>query len=262
MTPLNDHQKRHVSITGACGRVAGACVPILAQNYRVHLTDLRPRGPHQEITRELDILNRDAVLREMAGSAAIVHFAIASYDGISDNSEATILRSYDERMLEVNIQGTYHIFEAARVLKIPRVVFISSLTVALGDGRQTDCDVTLPPKPVNLYATTKLFGENLAELYHRKYGIKCFILRLGQPFPMGLPQEDFWRSDPVSAARLVTSGDIARAIDASLSTQEISFGIYNVVSPSSHGLINFLNGAEIGFFPKDRWEDWETSALL
>jgi len=71
---------------------------------------------------------------------------------------------------KVNVQGTIHVLEAVRSLKVVSLIFVSTLaTYGLGVPPLTNEDV--PQQPRNMYGTTKVCCERLGEQYHRKYGV-------------------------------------------------------------------------------------------
>jgi threonine 3-dehydrogenase len=71
---------------------------------------------------------------------------------------------------KVNVQGTIHVLEAVRSLKVSSLIFVSTLaTYGLGVPPLTNEDV--PQQPRNMYGTTKVCCERLGEQYHRKYGV-------------------------------------------------------------------------------------------
>jgi hypothetical protein len=92
-------------------------------------------------------------------------------------------------VLESNIIGTRNVYESARVLGVNKVVFASSLHVFLpSDGgwlRGPRPEMTIPPAslegdpPDSFYAASKIFGEALARVYHRRYGMDFQCLRIG-----------------------------------------------------------------------------------
>lgn len=251
-----------VLITGALGRVARRVIPFLRRSFDLRLTDLSTTVLDGLPVTGVDLLDLQTLCRTIPPVDAIAHFAIASYGSLGHTMGEDALHDYHKRMLKVNVEGTYHIYEAARRLGIPHVVFISSLTIAYGGKEKTDCNINRLACPLNFYACTKLFGEHLASVYWYEHGIRSRILRLGQPYPFGHPSEEKWKQDPYIASWFVTAGDIARAVDAALLAADIGFGIYNVVSPSSHGHVDYANGREIGFTPRDRWEEQEGSASV
>lgn len=244
-----------VTITGASGSVGRRVIPFLCQNHPLRLTDLRPDVIEGVEVVPNDLLDLDATVRLLEGSRAVVHLAIADYTGVNDQSPEELQAPYRRRMLDVNITGAYHVFEAARILQIPRVVYMSSLTVMFGSPTPNRREVDRPQTPLNFYACTKAFGENLAWVYHRRYGIKAYVLRLGQPYPRGVPQEEEWKKSPRSAAHFAGFADIARSIDAALKVEEPGYAICNVVSRSKSDFVDLSAGRAIGFEPQDFVDD-------
>ncbi len=81
--------------------------------------------------------------------------------------------------VNINAMGTYHVLEAARLFRVKKVIFTSSMgtyTVA------EDVVVTEETKqrPTLIYGVTKVFGELLGLYYHRKFGIDFRGIRLPQ----------------------------------------------------------------------------------
>lgn len=249
-----------VLITGAAGRVGRNLSRLLEEQkrYRLRLTDIAEGTIDGRPVEKLDLMDFEKVIQNVQAVDAIVHCAIASYPSTATDANEVTLRDYHNRMLEVNIKGTYHLYEAARINRIPRVVYISSLTVALGHGCNSDLREDLSPKPENLYACTKLFGENLAEFFSRTHAISSVVLRLGQPFPLGLPHEKSWKNDPHARAHFATHGDIMHAVDCALQATQVRFGIYNVVSLNDCNRVSCSHGREIGFQPREHWADFDT----
>ena len=69
-----------------------------------------------------------------------------------------------------NIVGTMNILEAARILGVKDVIFVSSAsTYGLHKPRKIYDDT--PQKSDNMYATAKICCERLGEHYHRRYSV-------------------------------------------------------------------------------------------
>lgn len=251
-----------VVVTGSCGHIGRKVVSLLSKSHALRLTDIREGTIGSQRVQAADLMDLDSVVRIFTGAKTVVHFAIASYGSPGRTMSDQELRDYHRRMLDVNIRGVYHVYEAARMCGVRRVVFVSSLTVAYDGRMRTDCRPDRPPRPYNLYACTKLFGENVGGVYWRNFGIESIVLRLGQPYPFLQPREEEWKKDPFIASWFVTAADIARAVEAALTVKQTGFGIYNVVSPSSHNCVEYASGAEIGFVPLDRWETWDEETCM
>lgn len=92
---------------------------------------------------------------------------------------------------ELNVRGTIQVLEAARVLKVSSVIFVSTLaTYGLGIPRLTNEDV--PQQPRNMYGITKVCCERLGEQYHLKYGVNFRGVRF--PPVLGAGRRDFAQS--------------------------------------------------------------------
>jgi nucleoside-diphosphate-sugar epimerase len=70
-----------------------------------------------------------------------------------------------------NAMGTFHVFEAARLLDVKRVVFASSTATYGFDLPDVPISDLSLQRPQTIYGACKLFGENMGRFYRRKYGI-------------------------------------------------------------------------------------------
>ena len=128
------------------------------------------RGPHEEVV-ACDLADKQAVQGLVEGCDAIVHLG-----GVS------VERPFEE-ILEANIRGTFHLYEAARRHGVKRVVFASSNHV-VGFHRQTEkLDAHCPRRPDGYYGLSKSYGEDLAQFYFDRYGIETVSIRIGSSFP-------------------------------------------------------------------------------
>lgn len=158
-----------------------------------------------------DLSDKSAVMTIVEGVDAIVHFG-----GVSVESAWTPI-------LQANIVGAYHLYEAARQQGVKRIVFASSNHVT-GFYRQGETiDASHPPRPDGLYGLSKAFGEDLARLYFDRYGIETACIRIGSSFPEP--------KDRRMLASWLSYGDLHRLITACLSTpvlgHSIVFGMSN-----------------------------------
>ncbi len=84
----------------------------------------------------------------------------------------------------VNVNGTYNVFEAARMFDVESVLFISTLATY---GR--DVPPVVPndaaQHPVNMYGVTKVCCERLGTYYHRRFGLNFRGVRLTPILGMG-----------------------------------------------------------------------------
>lgn len=77
---------------------------------------------------------------------------------------------------DVNVNGTVHVLESARIHDVKRVVFASSSSV-YGDSKVIAKSEDMAANPVSPYAVTKLVGERYCGIYWRSFGIETVCLR-------------------------------------------------------------------------------------
>src|SRR6056297_3360782 len=135
-------------------------------------------GVADEVTiRRGDVSEATDVVRAVKemGTTHIVHLAALLTNTARDNPRAA---------LDVNVQGTNNVFEAARTLddQVERVAWASSAAIYAppsnyddgGDGWVTEEDLVYPD---TLYGATKEYNEHQARVYHEDYGLDHVALR-------------------------------------------------------------------------------------
>jgi nucleoside-diphosphate-sugar epimerase len=142
-----------VLITGASGNLGSGLVERLAGRHALRLADLVPVETTHEFV-QLDVRQAEQYLDAAAGVDLIVH--TPAWHGIH-------LRTRNEREFwELNVDGTFNLFQAAVAHRVPRVIWISSVAVHNRD---------------NIYGLSKIVGEELCQFYWRVHGIRCIMLR-------------------------------------------------------------------------------------
>jgi hypothetical protein len=226
-----------ILITGAAGRIGTMLRSRLAAPGRVlRLLDVtplpEPLGPGEE-SETASITDLAAMTAACAGVDAVIHLG-----GISGES------SWD-RILEVNINGTYAVFEAARRAGVPRVVFASS-NHAVGFTPRSDFPVPdfAYPAPDTYYGASKAAGEAVAALYVRRYGLDAICIRILSCFerPLGPRMLGSWLSPD----------DAGRLFEACLTAPSPGFQVIYGVSANTRGGWVSLDGARaLGYQPLD-----------
>lgn len=257
-------------VTGALGRVGTRVLPSLAKEISLKLTD-REAGsiPVQDgealPVEPLHLSDFPALCEAMQGCDVVLHLAIASereflkqYPGqpLRKTADMTLEEwaLFEQAMLETNVKGTYNVFEAARKTGVKRVLYMSSLTTVLG---HTEAELLTGPvedKPCNFYAVTKLFGEQMGDLYHRCHGLEVLSMRLGQPYPVGSYHDDSYLATPLR--RLVNAhlDDIARMLSCCLKT-DLAYGVFNLCSEGDPYTVDRTLWDQLGYRPKVRFTE-------
>ncbi len=142
-----------VLITGASGNLATGLAERVAGRHELRLADLVPMETTHEFV-QVDVRQAEQYVGAAEGVDLIVH--TPAWHGIH-------LRSRSEREFwELNVDGTFNLFQAAVANRVPRVIWISSVSVHNRD---------------NIYGFSKVIGEELCDFYHRVHGIRCIMLR-------------------------------------------------------------------------------------
>jgi UDP-glucose 4-epimerase len=127
------------------------------------------------------IAQRDFVAQCMHGVDAVLHTATLHKPHVATHTR--------QHFIDTNITGTLNLLEEACAANVQRFVFTSTTSV-FGDAMQPTPGAPavwvteqLTPIPKNIYGVTKLAAENLCELFARKFGLSCLVLRTSRFFP-------------------------------------------------------------------------------
>lgn len=245
---ISKNGRPKVLVTGALGKVASRCLSAWEKTMDLRLTDLSV--PEDDRWIAADLTDFAQVYRAMEGVDAVIHLAVLTNREGGGSIAPDEGNAHEQAMLRVNTESAYNILEAARRHGIRRVVYVSSLTVLLGDRHRAHYGLETPVLPTGIYACTKLFGEQLSEMYWRKHSVSTICLRLGQPFPINNKElDDVWINNKRSRSICVEIGDVARAIECAVTTS-VAFGVFPVVSASDNQRVDLESIAAIGYVPR------------
>ncbi len=104
--------------------------------------------------------------RRFAGTAGVFHLAVLPLGPTVDQPRLG---------LEVNVAGTFNVFEAARDAEVGKVVFSSASSV-YGDTDET-MDESHPLGARTMYGASKIAGEYFLRSFHDQYGLPYVTLR-------------------------------------------------------------------------------------
>ncbi|MDF3302155.1 NAD-dependent epimerase/dehydratase family protein [Streptomyces tropicalis] len=224
-----------VLLTGAAGRIGTLLRDLLpGYGHTLRLLDVRPvEGAPDAIT--ADLADRDALREAVRGVDAIVHLA-----GIS-------LEAPFEKILRANIEGTYHLYEAAREEGVRRIVFASSNHAVGHTPLPRDGDplipVGTPHRPDTFYGLSKSFGEDLAQLYWDRHGLETVSVRIGSCFP---------RPESVRGLSLwLSPADCARLVHAALTAGHVGHTVVYGSSANTRLRWDLTSARALGYEPQD-----------
>jgi uronate dehydrogenase len=224
-------------LTGAAGGLGRVLRPRLAaccDALRVSdIADLGKAGPKEEL-RQAALQDKAAVMALLQGVDAVIHLG-----GISTEHAF-------EDILPANIVGTYHVYEAARVHGVRRIVFASSNHVTGFYSQGQTIDATMPMRPDGYYGVSKAFGENLAQFYFDRFGLETVSLRIGSSFPEP--------ADRRMLATWLSFDDLERLVLASLSAPVVGHTVIYGMSDNPLTWWDNTPARHVGFRPQDSSE--------
>lgn len=231
--------KKRVLITGAAGRIGSVLREAFRDRYLLrlmyHEKALLPEGDEEAVMG--DILIFDSILKAMKGVDAVVHLA-AAVGGFAPW----------ERILNLNIIGTYNVFETACQSGIKKIVFASSNHVAgFWEKEGVYTTVEMPVRPDSLYGVSKAFGEALVRYYVDQFGMSIICLRIGSFLGKDPP-------GPLSGRVLstwISNRDMAQLVWRSIETN-LPFGIFYGISDNTRKFWDISNARKLlGYSPQD-----------
>ena len=166
-----------ILVTGGAGFIGSHLVhALLGAGHQVTILDNFSSGKRANLAGadaarmvEGDIRDLPNLGATLGRFDAIVHLAalISGYDSLND----------PDTYQDVNIDGTQRVIDFAAASGTRRIIFASSSTI-YGDQQGTALSEATPPRPLSVYALTKLGGEHLLRLYGDMHGFTHTSLRL------------------------------------------------------------------------------------
>lgn len=115
---------------------------------------------------EADVTDLGAVRQRMDGVDGVFHMAVLPLGPSNENPRLG---------LDVNIVGSFNVFEAAKDAGVSKIV-LSSASSVYGDTFET-MDESHPLNARTFYGATKIAGEYLLRGFHEHYGVDYVVLR-------------------------------------------------------------------------------------
>jgi uronate dehydrogenase/NAD+ dependent glucose-6-phosphate dehydrogenase len=200
-----------------------------------------------------------AVQEAMRGIDVVVHMA----------ADPSGQRGF-ESLLQSNLIGAYHVFEGARLAGVQRVIFASSIQTVFGyrdtqpygkiaQARYDEVDPAAIPKlthkncarTLNLYASSKVWGEALAHAYAYSHGMSCIVLRIGWVVEEDVPP------GPRGRNQWCSQRDIAQLVQCCVDApQDLRYDIFYGVSDNKYNWVDIDHARDVlGYQPLDRAEE-------
>lgn len=138
----------------------------LVRGRRANLAQVWGRAPIKFV--EGDIRDREVVRRVVAGCDYIFHQAAI---------RITLCAEQPRECMEVLVNGTFNVFEAAVQERVKKVVYASSASVYGGADEFPTTERHHPYNNRTLYGAAKVMNEGIARSFHEMYGLPSVGLR-------------------------------------------------------------------------------------
>jgi uronate dehydrogenase len=235
-----------VLVTGSAGRIGQAVVHELAG--RGHLVRGFDRVPSAGVAQDVvgTLARFQDVARAMEGVETLVHLAATPDDA-----------DFLTELLPNNIVGVYHVFEAARLAGVKRMILASSGQVVwhsrLTGPLPLGADATLTPR--YWYAAGKVFLEAAGRAFAETHGMSVLVIRLGW-CPRTAEQVREIPTHEWGPDVYLSPGDAGRFFACAVeATAAIPFSIFYATSIPAKVVRYDLEPARtlLGFEPRDIW---------
>lgn len=175
-----------VVVTGGSGFIGSHVVDALVEaGHQVTVIDHRVRPHRDQIGFEdVDLMDLSSVLAATRGADHIFHLAAVS--------NVNYAHKYPVYTTALNVMGTAHILEAARINGTQRVYLASTVWVYNGAPTGTPMDESVPfylNGAGHIYTSTKIASEMVCHNYHQLYQVPFTVLRYGIPYGPRMREE-------------------------------------------------------------------------
>ena len=239
-------ERKKLFITGAAGLVGSALRRYLRGRYDMRLlfhSNVPESDPGDEVMVG-DLAHFGSMREACEGIDAVVHLGLATgRRGVSESR-------WHEMIMETNIQGTYNIFEAARINGVRTVIFASTNHVTGFYERENQVSrPELNVRPDSMYGVSKAFGEALGRYYYDEYGMAVYCIRIAN-FPN---TDEVNREHEPGENRWLSSRDMAELTARCIEAPEPQFGIIYGASLGGEKKWDLSSGKDlVGWQPQDR----------
>lgn len=201
-----------ILITGSNGFIGRTISPYIEQcGYTLRSYD-RIQSNLIEDSFQGDLTDFKALEKAVKDVDCVIHLAACSDDA-----------DFISKLVPSNVIGIFNVFEAARIAGVNRVILASSCQSADLVGKKK-CISIKDRFPTDHYGLTKLWAEDMAQMYSRRFGISVIVIRLGWVV-RSLSEFEYMKSMPGGKELFLSHNDLRKFFRCCLHSQITPFDI-------------------------------------
>jgi nucleoside-diphosphate-sugar epimerase len=253
---------QRVLVTGSAGRLGRSAVAaIAARGHTVIGLDIRPSPGLQKAQMFVaSLLEQDKLSAAIAGVDCLVHLGATPDDAVYPRPVPPgDADNFEDELVPNNIVGAYRVMEAARKAGVKKLVLASSGQVIVGHRKAGNIPVRAEASyaPRYLYACTKVFLEQLGQVYAAHHGMKVIAVRLGW-CPRNQGQVAELTANPDDQDVYLSPADAGRffacTVDAALDRLPSFAPVYVTSRPLARERYDLGPARDlVGYEPQDSW---------
>jgi uronate dehydrogenase len=232
----------NVLVTGAAGTIGQpVCQELERRGHRVRAFDRVP-SPGVSDAIVADIIDAGAVRQAVSGTDCVVHLAAQPSD--TDFTE----------LVGPNVIGLYNVMDAARQAQTTRVVLASSIQVLSRSAPSEGPARVDMARPMNHYALTKLWAEQMGAMYSRRFGLSVIAVRIA--WVVRNLEEVRRMLKTQRPALYLSHADAGRFFAHAVEAQDIQFAVVYAASHGGEELFDMEPARRLlGYEARDRWPE-------
>lgn len=233
-----------VLVTGSAGAIGQpVCRELMARGHQVRGFD-RVATPGVEDCVVADLRDRATVRQAVHGVESVVHLAAEP-----DDADFAVLEG-------PNVLGLFHVLDAARLENVKRVLLASSIQVLgkwweRGPSRPASAE---DANPSNHYALTKVWAEQMGQMYSRLYGLSVLAVRIA--FMVRNLEEALRLRQKELFDVYLSRGDVGRFFALAVEAPAVDFAVVYAAGAGCERRFDMEPARLLlGYEPRDRWPD-------
>ncbi|GAB2486568.1 NAD(P)-dependent oxidoreductase [Alkalibacterium psychrotolerans] len=238
-------------LTGTAGRIGSRLIEELIHDYDLTLAEkdvsaLKEWKDKGCQLRACDITHFEECLEVCEGMDTVIHLA--------GNPSPTA--DYEE-VKSVNMDGTYHMMQAASDQRCKRLIFASSIHTVKAYPKDEQVKTDSPLRPLDIYGVSKAFGEAMGNYFAYQKGLEVIAIRIGGHRSIEMMTERGEQPDSYQRSSYLSVRDMNQLIKCCVETElDRPFEIVHGISNNTFKFLDLSDTKKkMGYQPEDNGFD-------